>query len=201
MTDAASLLNDTLQILADAQVPDDLRKPAFLRVFDFLAAAAEAKSNGETPGAIPSRITSKVTVAPTAESDHVFARIGRELGVTTEVARRMYTTHGDSFYFEGPLDRLGASKAEKVAGLALLIIAGRTSAGIDASGTLDLVVRQEVDRHGLLDVSNYTKHIARLRPFISTFGTGRDSVYRLKYDAKSEVSRLIELMFNGEAKA
>lgn len=85
----------------------------------------------------------------------------------------------------GDLEKLGSSKQAKVEKIAVLLCAARQAAGFDADGrTSDEVVRAEIERHGLYDVTNYSKHVKALRSLTNANGSGKATTYKIKYEGR-----------------
>lgn len=103
---------------------------------------------------------------------------------------RLFDEHEGDLQYVGDMEPLGNSKAAKVAGLALLLIAARQAGKYDDGPTSDATIRTEVDRHGLLDSSNYTKHVAALKPYVNINGSGRTTNYKLKHDGRQRAKGL-----------
>jgi hypothetical protein len=180
------LLKRAVAALEEASVPEDLRTLAFAKVVDLLACA---------PSATPAHVRS-VDVEATGnhggqdQLDEI-SRIASKIGISTTLLDRIFDQHEGALIFSGNVSSLGKTKSDKVHSLALLLLAGRRWAGLDGNGaTPDEVLRAEVDRLGLLDVSNYSKHIATLKPYVTITGSGKNGVYKIKYDGLEKAAKI-----------
>ena len=87
--------------------------------------------------------------------------------------------------FAGDLEKLGNSRQAKVEKLSVVLCAARQSGRYDEDGrTPDTAVRAEVERHGLYDVGNYSKHLKHLRDLSNVNGSGKAMTYKLKYEGR-----------------
>lgn len=184
-SDEVGLLKRAVAALEQASVPEDLRTLAFAKVLDLLVRAPSARTGHENGGE-----TTTKKVAGEEPSDSITS-IASKIGIPAALMDRVLDEHGGELIFSGDVSSLGSTKYEKVHALALLLLAGRRWAGLDTGGTTpDEVLRAEVDRHGLLDVTNYTKHIATLKPFVTISGSGKNATYKIKYDGLEKAKRL-----------
>jgi hypothetical protein len=183
--DEVDLLKRAVAALEQASVPGDLRTLAFAKVLDLLVSAPSARTGHGNGGETTTR-----KVAGEEPSDSI-ALIASKIGIPAALMDRVLDEHEGELIFSGDVSSLGSSKFEKVHALALLLLAGRRWAGLDTGGTTpDEVLRAEVDRHGLLDVTNYTKHIATLKPFVIIAGSGKNAAYKIKYDGLEKAKQL-----------
>jgi hypothetical protein len=175
--DPVGLIKQAVTAVEEASVPEDLRPIAFARVLDLLASTTGAAENA---GSGAQRVASS---DGSGEGSDLASRIAAKISVPVTQIDRVFDERDGDLIFSGNVSALGRSKAEKVSTLALLLLAGRRWAGLDGGGsTLDKVVRAEVDSHGLLDVTNYGKHVALLKPYATITGSGMRAVYKIKYD-------------------
>jgi hypothetical protein len=58
-------------------------------------------------------------------------------------------------------------------------------------------VRRELDRHGLLDVGNYGKHMLPLKAYFNVNGSGRNSTYKVKYEGRQRSRDLAKTLLAG----
>ena len=118
-------------------------------------------------------------------------RIASAIEIPVTRVDRIFDEDDGQLIFCGDVSVLGKSKAEKVAALAILLLAGRRWTGIDEGGpTRDAIVRSEVDRLGLLDTTNYSKHIAALKSYVTITGRGKEASYKIKYDGLEKAKLL-----------
>lgn len=113
--------------------------------------------------------------------------IADALGVRPELLDRVWEERGGKLQLAGDPARLGRTRAQRVGTAAVLLLAALRWSGRDGGEPVpDAVVRAEVERLGLLDTGNYTKHLAGRRHLLSTTGSGRTATYKLRYDGLEE---------------
>ena len=119
-----------------------------------------------------------------------FAGIANSLSISGDEVERLFDVHEGTLQYVGDLEAFGTTKAAKVAAIATLLAAARQAGKFDEGATTDAVIRAEVDRHGLLDVGNYTKHTALIKPYFNVNGSGRSATYKVKYEGKTRAKEL-----------
>jgi hypothetical protein len=177
----ADLLKKAVAVVERANVPEDLREIAFAKVLEMMARTD-----------IGDGTSANASVAEeTSDQSELLVRIASKIGIKPNLADRIFDHHEDALIFSGNVTALGSTKAGIVQNLALLMIAGRRWAGLDLGGsTADEIVRAEVDRHSLLDVTNYNKHIGALKPYVTITGSGKSASYKIKYDGLEKAKQL-----------
>jgi hypothetical protein len=182
--DAVDLIRRAAAAVERANVPQDLRPLAFAKAIDLLANGGGLEAVAKSAEQAPIRET------PGGRSDSI-SLVASKIGVSAAMMDRVFDEANDQLVFSGDVAALGSSKFDKVHALALLLLAGRRWAGLDGSGTTpDEILRAEIDRHGLLDVSNYSKHVATLKPFVTISGSGKNATYKIKYDGLEKAKQL-----------
>jgi hypothetical protein len=173
-------LKAALAAVAEADTPEHLQAAALEKLIDLYAGDEASK---------PSRTEQS---SGRGEGDDVVAghreqAIAKELQIDSSLVERLFDEHDEDLQFIGDLEKLGRSKQSKVEKLAVLLCASRQAAGYDADGrTSDEVIRKEVERHGLYDVTNYSKHVKPLRTLANPNGTGKATTYKIKYEGRVE---------------
>lgn len=183
----ATTLRAAVAAVEEAQVPDDLRPIAFSKAVDLLAgngpggaprlASAEGGPSGArraTAGA-PSKGLEKIAVA---------------LGVPGNRIEMIYTEHGEVLQVVADPDDLGNTTKERAKVVALLLAAGRQLGGWDEGSTSDEYVRAEVDRLGVYDSTNYSKHVKELAAWFNINGSGKKASYKLKHSGRQHIKEL-----------
>lgn len=188
-----SNLKAAIAALDAAGVPSDLREVAFGRAFDVLSGPERPQRQAT---AMPSADVGTTAIAADTSPPHRFAAIAKELEVEPDLVERLFDEHGeDELQFVGSLQRLGSTKQAMVDGIAVLLCAARAAGGYDPDGrTSDAVIRAEVERHGLYDVTNYSKHTKNLRQLANANGSGRSTTYKLKYEGRVRARELARLL-------
>jgi hypothetical protein len=178
------VVKQAVEVIEKAKVPGDLRALAFGKVLDMLASTT---SDQPSPGRDEDRANSG---HDRVNSDFI-STIAAKMDIPSTLGDRIFGEHKGELIFSGDVSALGGTKSEKVHTLAVLFLAGRRWAGLDAGGTTsDEVLRAEVDRHGLLDVSNYGKHISSLKPFVTITGSGKKATYKIKFDGLEKAKQV-----------
>lgn len=174
------VLRVALAAVNEADTPDHLQPVALAKMLDLLAGgapvkASEARQTGGAGGG-------DGVAAVSGDRDKAIAK---ELDIDPALVERLFDEHDGALQFIGDLEKLGSSKQSKVEKLSILLCAARQAAGYDADGrTTDEVIRAEVERHGLYDVTNYSKHVKQLRSLTNPNGTGKATTYKIKYEGR-----------------
>ena len=174
------VLRAALAAVNEADTPDHLQPVALGKMLDLFAGGApvSAPEARQTGGASDG----DGVVAVSGDRDKAIAK---ELEIDPLRVERLFDEHDGALQFIGDLEKLGSSKQSKVEKLSILLCAARQAAGYDADGrTTDEVIRAEVERHGLYDVTNYTKHVKQLRTLTNPNGTGKATTYKIKYEGR-----------------
>lgn len=190
-----SQLKATVAALDAADVPAPLREVAFGRAFDVISGAAKRADRVPDDSSGPATPGAGATPGSEPPAVHSFAGIAKELDLETELVERLFDEHGEGeLQFVGTLERFGPTKQAMVDGIAVLLCSARAAGGYDADGRVsDAVIRAEVERHGLYDVTNYSKHMKNLRQLANANGTGRSTTFKLKYEGRMRARELARL--------
>ena len=183
------LLKQAVAAIDEAKVPQDLREIAFSKVLELLqggAGSPQAKNSPPHP-------EDSGTHEPKSLS-----QIASKIGIEPHTLDRVFEESGDELIFSGNAKDLGSTRAKMVQGVVLLILAGRRWSGLDKGGTTpDEIVRAEVDRNSLLDVTNYGKHIAALKPYVTITGSGKSAAYKIKHDGLERAKEIVLTLVGG----
>jgi hypothetical protein len=183
--DISDILKQAVAATDAAGVPEDLRATAFAKAVDLLSSTMQV---GVAPAFAP---------APSAVGLPAgLARIATAFDVSPEQLDRIFDEFEGMLQFTGDVGALGKTQSARVAELALIYGAARQLGGYDEGASTDSVIRAEVDRHGLLDSSNYTKHIAPLKPYFNINGSGKSATYKLKYDGRQHAKSVAQGLVN-----
>ncbi|PWJ54593.1 hypothetical protein SAMN06264364_10636 [Quadrisphaera granulorum] len=132
-------------------------------------------------------VTPRTWATAPGASEEPWGSIADALGVRPELLDRVWEERGGKLQLAGDPARLGRTRAQRVGTAAVLLLAALRWSGRDGGEPVpDAVVRAEVERLGLLDTGNYTKHLAGRRHLLSTTGSGRTATYKLRYDGLEE---------------
>ncbi len=127
--------------------------------------------------------------------DDPWGHIADALGVRPELLDRVWEERGGRIQLAGDPARFGRTRAQRVGTAAVLLLAALRWSGQDGGEPVpDAVVRAEVERLGLLDTGNYTKHLAGRRQLLSTTGSGRTATYKLRYDGLEEARTIAQAL-------
>lgn len=175
-------LKAALAALAEAETPEHLQAAALGKMIDLYAGNKTTSSAPSKPEQPSGRDEGDSVVAGDRET-----AIAKELQIDPSLVERLFDEHDEDLQFIGDLEKLGRSKQSKVESLAVLLCAARQAAGYDADGrTSDESIRKEVERHGLYDVTNYSKHVKPLRALTNPNGSGKSTTYKIKYEGRVE---------------
>lgn len=178
-----------MKAVDEADVPDDLRVPAFEAALA-LVGGAQAPAHLATKVPVDSAAPEGGALGSGAQPDERLKRVAAELGIDPGSVERLFDEHEGELQYVGDLEAFGATKASKVQALAVLLVAARQAGGYDEGPTKDVDVRKEIDRHGLLDTGNYTKHIASLKAYLNFNGSGRSLNFKPKYEGRQRAKLL-----------
>jgi len=135
------------------------------------------------------------TRGPAPVGDDPWGHIADALGVRPELLDRVWEERGGRLQLAGDPSRLGRTRAQRVGTAAVLLLAALRWSGQDGGEPVpDAVVRAEVERLGLLDTGNYTKHLAGRRHLLSVSGSGRTATYKLRYDGLEEARAVAQAL-------
>ncbi|MBF5082771.1 hypothetical protein [Quadrisphaera sp. INWT6] len=135
------------------------------------------------------------TRGPAPAGDDPWGHIADALGVRPELLDRVWEERGGRLQLAGDPSRLGRTRAQRVGTAAVLLLAALRWSGQDGGEPVpDAVVRAEVERLGLLDTGNYTKHLAGRRHLLSVSGSGRTATYKLRYDGLEEARAVAQAL-------
>lgn len=190
VTCVAEVLRQALDAVDRAELPDNLREVGFRAAVDLIAPRPNAARTTWQLVPPAEGVDSETEADLQPSGGERLMRIGSPLGIQAEHVGRLFDDHDGTLQFCGDVARLGKSKAAKVQGLAVLLIAARQAGGYDEERTDDAAIRTEVDRHGLLDTTNYNKHLKDLRKYANVNGSGRKANFKLKYEGGIEAKRI-----------
>lgn len=175
-------LKAALAAVAEAETPEHLQAAALGKMIDLYAANGSTRSTPTKAQEAPGPDGADNVVAGDREK-----AIAQELQIDPSLVERLFDEHDGDLQFIGDLEKLGRSKQSKVESLAVLLCAARQAAGYDPDGrTSDESIRKEVERHGLYDVTNYSKHVKPLRTLTNSNGSGKAATYKIKYEGRIE---------------
>lgn len=189
--EVAEILRSAVEAVEKANVPDDLRIPAFESALLLFGGSSGSQPPQTIP--VPQAGAAATLAQQTGSGDQVDERLQRvaaELGIAPDTVERVFDDHEGDLQYVGDLEALGKSKASKVQALAVLLVAARLAGGYDEGSTLDIDLRKEIDRHGLLDTGNYTKHISPLKNVLNFNGAGRNLNFKVKYEGRQRAKVL-----------
>ncbi|MFD3400999.1 hypothetical protein ACFWUU_10000 [Kribbella sp. NPDC058693] len=190
--DVDEVLRTALRAVKDAQVPDDLKEIAFTKAIDILSGAGE----------MVERSTDKQDQegdqgdGTATESDRL-KKLADALSVPHERIEMIYVEHDGDLQVAADPGRLGNSTHKRAGAVGLLVAAGRQLGGWDEGPTSDNPIRAEIDRLGLYDNTNYSKHMKDLGAWFNINGIGRSATYKLKYPGREHLKTLAKELSEG----
>jgi hypothetical protein len=203
--DPAAVLAKALEAVETANLPPELREIGFNRAVDMLVASPGGRTGATNGGERQDRQTVQTDPVENADgssggADGAWAsKVAAELGITVDEVARIFDVHNGTLQFIGDLEKLGGSKSVKVEKLAVLLVDGVQAAGLGAVPVPDATVRDEVERHGIYDGTNYGKHLKDLKKYANVNGTGKKATFKIKYEGKKEAKRLAALQVSETA--
>jgi hypothetical protein len=192
MVDVEEVLKTALRAVQDAQIPDDLQAIAFTKAIDILSGAPEAvgrPAGREDAG-------SGRDDGPATESDHL-KKLADALTVPHERIEMLYVEHDGDLQVAVDPGQLGNSTHKRAGAVGLLVAAGRQLGGWDEGPTSDAPIRAEIDRLGLYDNTNYSKHMKDLSAWFNINGAGRNATYKLKFPGRERLKAMAKDLTDG----
>lgn len=187
----AEILQAAVKALEDANIPEDLRVPAFESAIRLVAGTDTPVMRAHSPVPAAAGASTRAN-GPGPDPGARLQKVASQLGVAPESVERLFDEHEGELQYVGDLEALGKAKSSKVQAVAILLVAARQAGGYDEGPTSDTHVRKELDRHGLLDVSNYSKHLVPLKGYLNINGTGRNLNFKLKYEGRQRAKELAQ---------
>lgn len=178
------VLRTALQAVEDANIPTDLRAIAFTKAIDILSGSddtTDRSDKGENGGGGGG--------SPATESDRL-KKLANALGVPHERIEMLYVEHDHELQVAADPAQLGNSTIKRAGAVGLLIAAGRQLGGWDEGPTGDAAIRTEIDRLGLYDSTNYSKHMKELSAWFNVNGTSQRATYKLKFPGREYLKTL-----------
>jgi hypothetical protein len=179
------VLAAALAAVQQANIPEPLRSVAFSKAVDLIA----RPSGTAAPGTGSGQTGAQVGSGAAPESDRL-KRIADSLGVPQDRIEMIYQEHEDALQVVADPDLLGSSTKERAKSVALLVAGGRQLGGWDEGPTGDGVIRTEVDRLGVYDGTNYSKHVRELSAWFNINGSARRASFRLKHAGRQNLKEL-----------
>lgn len=180
------MLKTALQAVEDANIPADLRAIAFTKAIDVLSGSDDTTTRssrtGENGGGGGGG-------GPVTESDRL-KKLADALSVPHERIEMLYVEHDGDLQVAADPAQLGNSTNKRAGSIGLLIAAGRQLGGWDEGPTSDAAIRSEIDRLGLYDSTNYSKHMKELGAWFNVNGTSRSATYKLKFSGREYLKAL-----------
>lgn len=183
----ADILRAAAEAVEQAKVPEDLRTIAFGKAVDLLSGVGDAPVPSTNTAALGGSAPSAGGAAPSQR----LQRIADALDVQGDRIEIVYTEHGDALQLVADPADLGSSMKERAKNVALLLAGGRQLGGWDEGATLDEIVRGEVDRLGVYDSTNYSKHVKELSVWFNVNGSGKKATYKLKFTGRQQLKELV----------
>lgn len=189
--DPADVLKAAMAVVIESDVPEHLQPVALGKVMDLVAGSTQQPSGA-------AERESPVTNHQHSDGGDLGVRgaaIAKGLDIDVGFLERLFDEHEGVLQFAGDLAKLGNSRQAKVEKLSLVLCAARQSGAYDQDGrTPDSAVRAEIQRHGLYDVANYTKHLKYLKSLSNVNGSGKAMTYKLKYEGRVAASDIVKAL-------
>lgn len=164
LTDA---LKQAAKIVDDAGLPADLRAAAFQKAVDSLMGSTPPPASGSGTSGVD---TGAARAVPRADLDAVATK----LGVTTDVVDEVFEIKDGTLDVILGYSRIASGVAAGARQLAVLVVAGRQAAGIDADGwTAVGEIRSICKEFNKFDQANFASTVAGMDKWFSISGTGQ----------------------------
>jgi hypothetical protein len=166
-----------------ANLPDDLRAPAYTAALGLLADGVAPAGAGAGRRPVPP--------ASGSSAGGVLDRVAAGMGIDPDQIRNLYEEADGVPVLNVKSSKLPKSKSAGAHDVALLVMAARQLGGVDEYTEAD-VLRDEAKRYAKFDQGNFGKHMAALDNFILTSGsrsTAKRKLTRPGIEAAAELAR------------
>jgi hypothetical protein len=184
MSPIASLLQDALRAVEDADIPEDLRQVAFSKAFDTLsggtpAASSESPAGGET-----------TTPAPVGSE---LGRIAARLAIHEAATEASFDLDEDDIRLTVPARKFNVQKSRATKEIALLLAAGRQAAELEERTEVG-IIRDVVNDYGKLDPANFASTIREMDEEFIISGSGKQRRVKVNRTGFERAGELIKEM-------
>jgi hypothetical protein len=178
----ANVLRSAHQAVEAAEVPEDLRIPAFE------TAAALLQPSSQVPVGAPNP---SLGVLPAGDSPAA-SKAAQKLRVEKSLLSRVLDFDEDGVHVIVQRSKLARTKAEAIQQVATLVVAGRQATGIDPDGwTQQSHVRDATEALGVDDPKNFATHLKRVNG-IRSRGSGKTGELKMNavgFEAAADLIR------------
>jgi hypothetical protein len=182
----ANVLRSAHQAVEAAEMPEDLRIPAFETAAALLQPFDGASSQVPVGAPNPS-----LGVPPAGDSPAV-AKAAQKLRVQKSLLSRVLDFDQDGVHVIVQRSKLAKTKAEAIQQVATLVVAGRQATGIDPDGwTQQSHVREATEALGVDDPKNFATHLKRVNG-IRSRGSGKTGELKMNavgFEAAADLIR------------
>jgi hypothetical protein len=153
--EVVDILRAARDVVATAEIPEDLKGVAFAKAVDLLSARS-----GHAGDVLPGKL------APanmgSGQSVHSVTAVSRKLGLEVSMLENVYDLTDDAVTVVIPRSRFPEQKGPATKLLALMLAAGRQSAGYDDGWTATEVIRQQCSDFGIFDGNHFAESIGQM---------------------------------------
>lgn len=185
------VLTKALAAVEEAQIPDDLRELAFGKAVDLYAGTASPQTGGGQQHQAP-------PPPPPSERDRHsdlperLTKVAEFYGLPADEVEDYFAEGEDGeLRFTHDPESLGSTTVETVRSLSLLLGCARRMGGYDDNGTSVQVFRQECQRLGIYDTSNFSGHVGGMTKWFNVNGTGTGRTFVLKPTGRKDAKKLM----------
>ena len=178
-------LKQAAKIVEEADLPADLRTAAFEKAVDSLM--------GSPVGAAPAqaRTLTGPTLGGTASQGGLHA-IALRLGLSKDVIDEVFEVKDNTLDVILGYSRIASGTAAGARQLAVLVVAGRQAAGIDADGwTSAGEIRAICKEFNKFDQANFASTIAGMHQWFSVSGTGQSRKVKMTRAGWEHAAQLV----------
>lgn len=179
------ILEEALKAMDQAKVPEDLRSAALPALINLQARFKSVKYTDEQ-----SKIDQKSKSAEETTISASLGKISKTLGIPLNRIDMIYDEHEDNLQVVADPADLGSTAKERAKSVALLLAGGRQLGGWDITTTPDSIIREELNRVGVYDPTNYSKHAKELTSWFNVNGSGKKATFKLKYQGRQALKEM-----------
>jgi hypothetical protein len=178
------ILKQAADLVAAADVPDDLRAAAFAKAVDLLAGRSVGATIVEPPADPDLNI----------DPDDLIQRIATKLNLDRELVDETFEVEDGQIRLTVARTKLNAAKTRGTKQIAVLLAAARQAAGLEEKTKFD-IIREVADDYGKYDSPNFAATLNELGDYFSISGPRGDrelKVRRAGYDEAAATIRRLQ---------
>jgi hypothetical protein len=192
-----TILAEALQAVNGADIPEDLREAAFSKAVDIILLRQNGSTGFTTPTIAPTVGNAPSGTSVQGDDQDVVDKIAQSLHLDPNVVGRVFREVDGEPHLNLLSSQLSGSKTGATREIALLIVAGRSAAGLDEF-TPVAEIRKEAEHFNKFDSSNFAAAIKRMNNYFRVRGSSQSREVRLNQPGREAAVTLINRLGGGE---